>query len=98
MPIKTYKPYTPSRRGMTSADFSELTTDRPEKSLVVALDRKGGRNNTGSIMVRHQGGGRHAVQLALADCGQRLTDFDKGRKTRLDAPLATGELVGFGLG
>lgn len=57
MPIKTYKPYTPSRRGMSSADFSDLTTDTPEKSLVKKLTRKGGRNNTGTIMVRHQGGG-----------------------------------------
>ena len=57
MPIKVYKPYTPSRRGMTSADFSEITTKTPEKSLVSKVTRKGGRNNTGMIMVRHQGGG-----------------------------------------
>jgi large subunit ribosomal protein L2 len=57
MAIKTYKPYTPSRRGMTSADFSELTTNRPEKSLVNRVQRTGGRNNTGTLMVRHQGGG-----------------------------------------
>ena len=57
MPIKVYKPYTPSRRGMSSADFSELTTKTPEKSLVSKVTRKGGRNNTGMIMVRHQGGG-----------------------------------------
>ena len=57
MPIKTYKPYTPSRRGMTSADFSELTTKTPEKGLIAKVTRKGGRNNTGMIMVRHHGGG-----------------------------------------
>ena len=66
MPIKSYKPYTPSRRGMTSADFSELTTKTPEKSLTLKLSRKGGRNNTGMIMVRHQGGG-HKRAFRLID-------------------------------
>ena len=41
MPIKSYKPYTPSRRGMTSADFSELTTQAPEKSLIAKVAQKG---------------------------------------------------------
>mgnify|MGYP001612799347 FL=1 len=49
MAIKTYKPYTPSRRGMSSADYSDLTTDRPEKSLISKLTSKGGRNNTGTL-------------------------------------------------
>ncbi|MBI2362428.1 MAG: 50S ribosomal protein L2, partial [Elusimicrobia bacterium] len=57
MPVKSYKPYTPSRRNMTSADYSELTTDRPEKRLTVGLRKSGGRNNTGMLMVRHIGGG-----------------------------------------
>lgn len=57
MPVKSYKPYTPSRRHMTSADYSELTTDRPEKRLTVGLRKSGGRNNTGMLMVRHIGGG-----------------------------------------
>ncbi len=57
MGVKSYKPYTPSRRNMTSPDFAELTTDTPEKSLLKNLRKKGGRNNTGTIMVRHQGGG-----------------------------------------
>src|SRR5271167_1114597 len=65
MPIKVYKPYTPSRRGMTSADFSELTTSVPEKSLVSKVTRKGGRNNTGMIMVRHQGGGHKRAFRAI---------------------------------
>jgi len=39
MGIKTYKPYTPSRRNMTGSDFSEITKDRPEKSLVVSLKK-----------------------------------------------------------
>ena len=57
MPVKSYKPYTPSRRHMTSADYSELTTNRPEKRLTVGLRKSGGRNNTGMLMVRHIGGG-----------------------------------------
>ena len=57
MGIKTYKPYTPSRRNMTGSDFSEITKDRPEKSLVVSLKKNSGRNNQGKITVRHRGGG-----------------------------------------
>ena len=57
MPVKSYKPYTPSRRQITSADYSGLTTSRPEKSLTHGLRKSGGRNNTGQIMVRHIGGG-----------------------------------------
>jgi len=82
MPIKTFKPYTPSRRNMTSADYSELTTDRPEKCLVRALKRKGGRNNTGMIMVRHQGGGHKRAF--------RLIDF-KRDKAGVPAKVATIE-------
>ncbi len=57
MPIKTFRPYTPSRRTITVADFSEITSTKPEKSLTKGLRKSGGRNNTGMIMVRHIGGG-----------------------------------------
>ena len=57
MGIKTYNPYTPSRRNMTGSDFSEITKTTPEKSLVVSLKKNAGRNNQGKITVRHQGGG-----------------------------------------
>jgi len=58
MAIKMYKPTTSSRRGASVIDFKAvLTTDRPEKSLVVTLTKKAGRNNHGHITVRHQGGG-----------------------------------------
>lgn len=57
MPIKFFKPYTPSRRHMSMADFSELTKKAPEKSLTRGLRKSGGRNNTGEVMVRHIGGG-----------------------------------------
>ena len=57
MGIKTYNPYTPSRRNMTGLDFSDVTKSTPEKSLCVALPKNAGRNNQGKITVRHQGGG-----------------------------------------
>ena len=57
MGIKTYNPYTPSRRNMTGSDFSEITKTTPEKSLVVSLSKNAGRNNQGKITVRHRGGG-----------------------------------------
>ena len=57
MGIKTYNPYTPSRRHMTGSDFSEITKKEPEKSLLVSLQKQSGRNNQGKITVRHRGGG-----------------------------------------
>ena len=57
MGIKTYNPYTPSRRNMTGSDFSEITKKTPEKSLCYSLKKNSGRNNQGKITVRHQGGG-----------------------------------------
>lgn len=57
MGIKKYNPYTPSRRNMTGSDFSEITKTTPEKSLLVSLQKKSGRNNQGKITVRHRGGG-----------------------------------------
>ena len=57
MAIKSYKPYTPSRRHMTGSDFSEITKKTPEKSLVVSKSSTAGRNAQGKITVRHRGGG-----------------------------------------
>ena len=57
MGIKTYNPYTPSRRQMTGSDFSEITKTTPEKSLLSSKKRTAGRNNQGKITVRHRGGG-----------------------------------------
>lgn len=57
MAIKKYKPTSPGRRNMTVSSFEELTADKPEKSLLAVKNRKGGRNSTGKIMVRHRGGG-----------------------------------------
>ena len=57
MGIKTYNPYTPSRRQMTGSDFSEITKKTPEKSLLASKSSQAGRNNQGKITVRHRGGG-----------------------------------------
>ena len=72
MGIKSYKPYTPSRRAMTGSDFSEITKQTPEKSLVVRLPKHSGRNNQGKITVRHRGGG--------ATKKYRIIDFKRNDK------------------
>ena len=82
MPIKKYKPTTPGRRGMSSLTFEEITTNKPEKSLVVSLKSKGGRNNNGRITTRHQGGGHKR--------NYRIIDF-KRTKDGIPAKVATIE-------
>ena len=57
MAVKKFKPTTPSRREMAVNSFSEITKSTPEKSLLESLKKNAGRNNTGRITVRHQGGG-----------------------------------------
>ncbi|HID63597.1 MAG TPA: 50S ribosomal protein L2 [Anaerolineae bacterium] len=66
MPIKTYKPTSPGRRGMSVSTFEEITRTKPEKSLLVPLRKKAGRNVRGKITVRHRGGG-HKRQYRLID-------------------------------
>ena len=66
MAIKKYKPTTNGRRGMSGLDFQEITTDKPEKSLLAPLHKRGGRNNQGKLTVRHQGGG-HKRQYRVID-------------------------------
>ena len=80
MAIKKYKPTTPGRRGMTSLTYEEITTDRPEKSLLAPLKSKGGRNNNGRITTRHQGGGHKRAY--------RIIDF-KRNKDGIPAKVAT---------
>ena len=77
MGIKTYNPYTPSRRQMTGSDFSEITKTTPEKSLLDSKKRQAGRNSQGKITVRHRGGG--------AKKQYRIVDF----KRKKDGILAT---------
>ena len=66
MAIKTYKPYTHSRRNMTGSAFDEITKKEPEKSLVVRVKNNAGRNSDGKITVRHQGGG-HKNKYRIVD-------------------------------
>ncbi|SDK58085.1 50S ribosomal protein L2 [Sediminibacillus albus] len=66
MAIKKYKPTSNGRRGMSSSDFAEITTNQPEKSLLSPLHKRGGRNNQGKLTVRHQGGG-HKRQYRIID-------------------------------
>ncbi len=79
MGIKTYNPYTPSRRHMTGSDFSEITKSTPEKSLVVSLKKHAGRNSQGKITVRHHGGG--------AKKKYRIVDFKRNHKDGIPATV-----------
>lgn len=90
MAIKAYNPTTPGRRGMTSEDYSEITTRKPLKSLIKSKKQNAGRNNTGRITVRHRGGGvkRHyrLMNHNLA-AGLKLTveeiEYDPNRSARI---------------
>ncbi|MCL1989969.1 MAG: 50S ribosomal protein L2 [Defluviitaleaceae bacterium] len=66
MPIKVYKPTTNGRRNMTSLTYEEITTNKPEKSLLVSISKNAGRNNHGKITVRHRGGG-HKRKYRIID-------------------------------
>ncbi|MDE7016759.1 MAG: 50S ribosomal protein L2, partial [Lachnospiraceae bacterium] len=79
MGIKTYNPYTPSRRNMTGSDFSEITKKTPEKSLLVSLQKNSGRNNQGKITVRHRGGGSRRKY--------RIIDFKRNKKDGIPATV-----------
>src|SRR5258708_33117878 len=80
MGIRKYKPTTPGRRGSSVADFVEITRSTPEKSLVVPVHSKGGRNSNGRITVRHQGGGHKRAY--------RLIDFRRHDKDGVPAKVA----------
>src|ERR687889_1762123 len=80
MRIRKYKPTTPGRRGASVADFVEVTRDEPEKSLVRPLHSRGGRNNSGRITTRHQGGGHKRAY--------RVIDFRRADKDGVPAKVA----------
>ncbi|GAB4501843.1 MAG: 50S ribosomal protein L2 [Anaerolineales bacterium] len=82
MAVKKYKPVTPGQRGMTGYSFEEITKSTPERSLIVALRKKGGRNAYGRVTVRHQGGGNKRYI--------RLVDF-KRNKLGIPAKVAAIE-------
>lgn len=82
MPIKSFKPTSDGRRGMTGYTFEEITKKKPTRSLITNLNKRAGRNNQGRVTVRHQGGGnrRH----------YRLIDF-KRNKPGIPAKVAAIE-------
>ncbi len=82
MAIKKYKPTSPGRRFMSGNTFDEITKTKPEKSLVVSLTNKGGRNVYGRITVRHRGGGHKRLY--------RIIDF-KRNKFGIPAKVASIE-------
>ena len=82
MAVKRFKPITPGTRQKTVSSFAEVTTNKPEKSLLVSKNRSGGRNNNGRITVRHIGGGNRNKY--------RIVDF-KRNKDNIPAKVATIE-------
>ncbi len=72
MAVKKYKPVTPGRRGMTGYTFEEITKNTPERSLIVPLRKRGGRNTYGRVTVRHRGGGARRFI--------RLVDFKRDKR------------------
>ena len=83
MGIKTFNPYTPSRRAMTQLDNKEITKDSPEKSLTASLKKNAGRNNQGKITVRHHGGGSRRKY--------RIIDFKRNSKDDIPARVVSIE-------
>lgn len=91
MGVKKYKPTTPSRRFMTVATFEEVTRRRPEKSLLKAISKSGGRNNLGRMTARRRGGG-HKRRYRLVDFVRRRDgiparvasiEYDPNRSARI---------------
>ena len=74
MAIKSFKPYSAGRRFMTVASFDEITTNKPEKSLLEPLKQHGGRNQQGRLTVRHQGGG-HKRRYRIIDFKRMKDDM-----------------------
>ena len=90
MPVKAYNPTTPARRGMTTEDYSEITTKKPLKSLTKSKKQNAGRNNTGRITVRHRGGGvkrhyrlmNHQLAAGLTVTVEEI-EYDPNRSARI---------------
>lgn len=82
MAIRNYKPTTNARRGMSTLINDEITTNKPEKSLLAPISKKAGRNNQGKITVRHQGGGEKRKY--------RIIDF-KRNKFSIEGTVASVE-------
>ena len=76
MSLREYKPTSPGRRDTVYDDFSDITTNKPEKSLLAPLAKKGGRNNRGRVTVRHRGGG-HKRRYRIVDFKRTKTGISK---------------------
>ena len=82
MPLRKYRPTSPGRRFRSVSTFEEITKAEPEKSLTEPVTKKGGRNNSGRVTVRHQGGGHKRLY--------RVVDF-KRTKDGVPAKVAAIE-------
>ena len=91
MPVKTFRPLTPSTRYITYADYSDITKSKPEKSLVEIRKRTGGRNHYGRCTARGIGGG-HKQKIRIVDFKRQkhgveatvaAIEYDPGRSSRL---------------
>lgn len=91
MPVKSYKPTSAGRRGMTGHSFEEITKSRPERALTEVIRKHGGRNNMGRLTVRHRGGG-HRRRYRLIDFKRNKFDvmatvsaieYDPNRSARI---------------
>ena len=91
MANRKVNPTSPGRRGMTLQDFSDITTDKPERSLLRPLNKTGGRNNQGRLTVRHIGGG-HKRNYRVVDfrrdkhnipCTVKTVEYDPNRNARI---------------
>ena len=100
MAIRKINPTSPGQRGMTKSDFAEITTDKPEKSLLRPMKKKSGRNNTGRITCRHKGGGAKQAYRVIDfkrnkfDIAGKITtiEYDPNRNVRISLVVyADGE-------
>jgi large subunit ribosomal protein L2 len=92
MPTKKLKPITPGTRHRIAPDFSDITTDQPERSLLVKLTKKSGRNNHGRITTRHKGGG-HKRRYRLIDFKRNKFDVPATVKTIEYDPNRTARIA-----
>ena len=77
--MKSFRPYTPSRRNMTVSSFDEITKKTPEKSLLAKKKKNAGRNSYGRITVRHQGGGNRQKY--------RIVDFKRKKEYMVETVI-----------
>ena len=74
MAVRKLKPVTPGQRHRSVSSFAEITTSRPEKSLLAPIKSSGGRNNTGKMTMRHIGGGHKRRYRIIDFCREREND------------------------